>query len=267
MWTHRILLEAAQYEENAFVTLTYSDEHVPDGNTLSPKHTQDWLKRLRKLLVPHKIRFYLVGEYGDEKDRPHYHAILFGYPACPYVLQNQQRPNRQCTCSSCAPLYTSWGKGRVYVGTVESDSAQYVVGYTLKKMTTRDDARLHGRHPEFSRQSNRPGIGFAAMHELASELMRLNLDTSQPDVPSVLRHGKKLLPLGRYLVRNLRKMVGKDEKTPQAILTLLKEELHDVRSYAFDNSLNLAEVIKDRSKNKLLQIETRQKIFKGRKTL
>ena len=119
---------------------------------------------------------------------------------------------------------------RVDLGMLETDSAQYVCGYVTKKMTHRSDVRLRGREPEFARMSNRPGIGYDALYELASSILAdttwssLNLDTPQGDVPVTLRHGARLLPLGRYMRIKLRKLIGRDEKTPQAILDALFEE-------------------------------------------
>ena len=213
-WMHRILLESYQHEHNAFVTLTYENDE--DRYSLKPKHIQNWLKTLRKSIEPSRLRYFVVGEYGDASQHAHYHAILFGFKTCLYG-QSQFNRRGHC-CVSCDLVRTTWGKGIVYLGTVESDSAQYVSGYTVKKMTAKDDFRLGNRHPEFARMSLKPGIGYHALHEIASQLMHFNLDSSQVDVPSTLRHGKKELPLGRYLMKNLRLMVGKDEK-PRGCLT------------------------------------------------
>lgn len=143
LWTHRLLLEQHSHEFSSFATLTYSDDALPAGNTLVPKHTQDWLKRLRALLGPARpLRYYLVGEYGDESQRPHYHAALFGLSHLEGEL-----------------LRTSWGHGHIQLGTLTKESAQYIAGYVTKKMTAPDDPRLQGRHPEFARMSLRPGIG------------------------------------------------------------------------------------------------------------
>ena len=72
-WTHRIMLEAMCHGDNAFVTLTYEDDNV---RSLVPKDPQDWLKRIRKAVEPLRLRYYLVGEYGDISERPHYHVAL-----------------------------------------------------------------------------------------------------------------------------------------------------------------------------------------------
>ena len=95
-WSTRIMLESLSHEENVFVTLTYSDKHIPKGESLDPDDLRKFWKRLRKGLDdtlnkeinPNKykcyqrkrfpIRYYACGEYGDSTKRPHYHAIIFG---------------------------------------------------------------------------------------------------------------------------------------------------------------------------------------------
>ena len=78
IWTHRVLLEAIKSSESSFITLTYDDENLPENGSLCPSHVRDWLKRIRKKVEPRKLRYFLVGEYGDETKRPHYHVALFG---------------------------------------------------------------------------------------------------------------------------------------------------------------------------------------------
>lgn len=210
------MLEALCHEHNSFLTLTYSDEYLPDGGSLAPKEFQDWLKRFRFAVRPARLRFYGVGEYGDLSERPHYHAAIFGYPRCQHGMSRYDGGRESC-CTHCDLVRDTWGRGRVFVGSLEVESAQYIAGYVTKKMTSFDDSRLRGRHPEFARMSRRPGIGVNAMHEVADVLMRFNLDTTQSDVPVTLRHGSRELPLGRLLRQKLRSMVGKDEKAPPQI--------------------------------------------------
>lgn len=76
-------------------------------------------------------------------------------------------------------------------------------------MTALDDMRLRGRYPEFARMSLKPGIGSDAMWDVASKLLA-SLD-QRADVPSALRQYGKLNPIGRYLRRRLRVLVGRDE--------------------------------------------------------
>lgn len=189
IWSHRILLEACVSASSSFLTLTYAPEFVPDAGSLVPRDLTLFLKRLRK---HRQFRYFAVGEYGDHSQRPHYHAALFG------IGVEDVEIVRKC-----------WGLGFVMLGDLTLQSASYVAGYVTKKMTSKLDERLNGRYPEFARMSLRPGIGAYAMPDIASSVL------SEPgqgevartgDVPSVLRHGNRLHPLGRYLRDQLRKV-------------------------------------------------------------
>lgn len=212
------MLEANLHGDNTFATLTYSDQSLPllssGKSSLDLKHAQDWLKRLRAEIAPRRIRYYLVGEYGDQTQRPHYHAALFGYPTCAHINSRYTRARQNC-CSNCDLVRDTWRHGQIVLGTLEAASAGYVAGYVTKKLTSKGDPRLEGRYPEFARMSLRPGIGADFMHEVASTVMQFDLeDATQGDVPSSLRHGSRTLPLGRYLRKKLRVYVGKEANAP-----------------------------------------------------
>ena len=276
IWTHRLILERTQHGDAAFVTLTYDDQQLPKTNsglpTLAPEHVRNWLKRIRKRVAPLRLRFYLAGEYGETTWRPHYHVALFGFPTC--LRGRTQRPFNKpfgrplwhdC-CPQCFLVGDSWTHGDVDLGMLETDSAQYVCGYVTKKMTHRSDVRLRGREPEFARMSNRPGIGYDALYELASSILAdttwssLNLDTPQGDVPVTLRHGARLLPLGRYMRIKLRKLIGRDEKTPQAILDALFEEMRPLQIAAFDASESFASHLQKDRQQAALNFAAKQTI-------
>lgn len=127
------------------------------------------------------------------------------------------------------------------VGNLETRSAQYLAGYVTKKMTRADDSRLDGRDPEFSRMSLKPGIGHGALWEVASETLRHGLE-KRSDVVGGLRHGDRVLPLGRYLRSSLRVMVGRDGKSPAEALVELEERLRIVREFAFVHSRSVKSV-------------------------
>lgn len=221
------MLEMTDHEESSFVTLTYADDKLPEGGNLVPKDLQDWLKRIRKAVEPKRLRYFACGEYGDRTWRPHYHVALFGYPSCLRGGTQRFRDGRVC-CSPCDLLGRSWGLGFVFNGRLEMSSAQYVAGYVVKKMTAEKDERLQGRHPEFCRMSMKPGLGAGAMDEVASVLMQFDLVDTQGDVPSALRHGGRLMPLGRYLRRKLREKVGRDPAAPAVVQAELENSLRPV---------------------------------------
>lgn len=270
------MLEASLYSDNCYATLSYDNKHLPLTSTglgtLVPEHVRDWLKRLRKNFPPKSVRFYLCGEYGDETFRPHYHAALFNVPTCLRGRTRRRvgstRPIWEGCCSACELVGNTWGFGDVDLGILERHSAQYVAGYVTKKMTRGDDPRLLGRWPEFSRQSNRSGgLGLGAMHEVASQLLRYDLEKTQADVPSSLRHGGRELPLGRYLQGKLRTMVGKDEKAPLATIEKLKADLQPLRDAAFNASVSFKSKIIEAGATGRIRLAQKQRLYKRNKTL
>lgn len=208
-WTHRLLLESTQHEESAFLTLTYNDDELPEDGSLNPDHTRLWLYRFRKAIRPLRIRFFLVGEYGDENDRPHYHAAVFGFKGCDFGQSRYSNRVVDC-CPQCDVVRDTWGKGHVYIGNLTRNSSQYIVGYTTKKLTNANDTyaqlKLKGRHPEYTRMSQ--GIGRGVCDDIASDLIDYIDDGTLGDVPAFLLHGTKKMPLGRYLRDRIRERVG-----------------------------------------------------------
>lgn len=113
--------------------------------------------------------------------------------------------------------------------------------------------------------SLKPAIGLEMMHEVASELMMQGLDKTVYDVPAMLQHGTKKYPLGRYLRRKLREMVGRE---PNAPLDLQKaEELQKLREEAFKTSTPLSQKVLLKSLGKRIQINAREKLKSKRDML
>lgn len=158
-WAIRCVHEAQLHKHNAFITLTYNDEHLPKDGSLDKTHFQKFLKRLRKELDKQgiKIRYYHCGEYGEQLERPHYHAIIFGYNFPDRKLFTIRRGVRLYRSEMLERL---WPFGYSTVGDVTFESAAYVARYVLKKMTG-DMAEEHynGKQPEYTTMSRRPGIG------------------------------------------------------------------------------------------------------------
>lgn len=198
LWTARLMLEASQHQACSFVTLTYDKEHLPCNGSLRPRDLQLFLKRLRKLIAPAKLRYYAVGEYGDITSRPHYHLALFGVDSLMLV--------RQAWSVDGIPL------GLVHCGTLTQESAAYIVSYVVKRLTSTEDARLaEGQEPEFARMSLRPGLGAGAVDAFVNAVSARGVSSRYRvghEVPSTFRTAGKFFPLGRYLRRKITDRLG-----------------------------------------------------------
>lgn len=117
-WTFRLQQEDKKSISSHFITLTYDTKTIPitpRGNySLDKRDYQKFVKRLRKASPCNgrPIKYYMVGEYGEDRDRPHYHAIIFN--------------------ATAENIIRSWDNGIVHFGTVETKSIQYTVGYFSK---------------------------------------------------------------------------------------------------------------------------------------
>jgi hypothetical protein len=170
-WGFRIMHEASQHDDNCFITLTYDDEHMPrlfnnGPGTLNKKDFQDFMKRLRKRFHPRKIRYYHCGEYGENYDRPHYHACIFGLDFDDKEVFTQ---NADYYTYTSDVLSETWGLGFVTVGELTLESAMYTARYVLKKVNGHnapdhylrvdDYGVCYWLEPEYTTMSRRPGIG------------------------------------------------------------------------------------------------------------
>lgn len=165
-WAMRCMHEASLYQDNSFVTLTYSDEHLPDDGSLNYPDFQLFMKRLRKAAGTSSVRFFMCGEYGPDTWRPHYHACLFN---CAFSDQKYLfRSGGGEKVYTSDTLSSLWPLGHASVGAVTFASAAYVARYCVAKRTgegadahyTRETARgSFSLTPEFAHMSLKPGIG------------------------------------------------------------------------------------------------------------
>lgn len=193
--------EADKHEKNAFITLTYEDRDVTepepqrlsfDGSGLIPEHLTDFWKRFRFHLAPQKISYFAVGEYGSQNQRPHYHACVFGWYPLPEDSQSVGKG-----LVTCARLQKAWGHGFVSVGELTPESAAYVSGYCLKKVTGKhaQDFYLNTetgeyRPPEFLRVSR--GIGGHLLDRLSDDEYLTGVAFNDGVVPVPRYYKKKL---------------------------------------------------------------------------
>ena len=221
-WASRCVHESRLWDSNYFLTLTYDDAHLPKNLSLVPKHLQDFWKRLRKWVfsptglgrVPEKeliegkncvvngIRYYAAGEYGDSTARPHYHAIVFNLEIPDLIPYKRSFDGSQLWISNI--LTQLWGHGFVVIGSVTFETCAYVARYVTKKIYGLDAPEHYGdREPEFSRSSNRPGIGANWFMDYPEEVARNGF---------VLINGHKN-PVPRYYLKKLEKLNEQDYLT------------------------------------------------------
>jgi len=173
---------------NAFVSLTYRDEDLPEGGSLDVRDWQLFAKRLRKKFP---FRYFQCGEYGDTNRRPHHHALLFGVDFCDdrYFWRNRRghRYYRSAT------LEEAWQKGNCEFSDVTLQSAAYVARYCVKKMSNpqaeNPDVRFEQEkkfakyerfddetgevyyvRPEFVTMSRDPAIGVSWLKKFRSDV-------------------------------------------------------------------------------------------------
>lgn len=293
-WTQRLQLERSGHENACFVTLTYQDEELKDVSgacwnarrpvvgTLDPYDFTTWLKRFRRVLARNNlptVRYFGVGEYGDEKERPHYHVALFGFPSC---LHGRTRNWLKKCCAPCDMVKRSWGKGRVDVLELSDHLAQYITGYVTKKWTKEDkwtEEKLKGRHPEFVRMSLNPGIGALAIKTFAMTTAQSRMAryvTESFDVPAALLKSGSVLPLGRYLKRKWREALRRDQDTPAEVLGRYQADLQkefDAQKQILRAAgtpecfIDPGSIYQKKNSQKIKNVEARFKIHQQRRSL
>lgn len=135
-----------------FVTLTYDPVHLPADLSVNKKDVQKYLKRLRVNLERngfkrHGLRYYLCGEYGDKRHRPHYHAILTFRQSVDWRI-----------------VQTSWNMGIVDIAPFTPARGGYVAKYSLKQY----GLNYFGLTPPFRLCSKGLGKWFLAQHKPGS---------------------------------------------------------------------------------------------------
>lgn len=173
-WSFRLVKEGDISNSALFVTLTYDTKYVPITKkgylTLCKDDVQRFFKRLRKL-TNEKIKYFIVGEYGTQKMRPHYHIILFN-------------ANREM-------IARAWAKdgrelGSIFIGDVSEAS----IGYTLKYMQKPGKIPIHqndDRQKEFQLMSKGLGKSY-----LTQKMIKWHKDDLEQRMYIPMKDGKKI---------------------------------------------------------------------------
>lgn len=225
-----------EFQYSYFVTLTYSDEKLPPNGSLLKKDLQLFMKRLRSKYPSQSIRYFGVGEYGDQTKRAHYHIIVMTNEDMD--LQIARHKNGKAYIEKSA-FHRSWLDGCIVdVAIIPSIDngirvARYCAGYVVKKLTSKakiveriiednDGKRLYcdldwvGKEPEFAVMSRKPGIGLQSLGRLIKAIKRNKVGPNylegveKADGLYMLRYLGKLWPVSRTLRDKLLIELGKD---------------------------------------------------------
>lgn len=180
-WAVRIMHEASLHEENSFVTLTYSPEHLPPYGSLDRRAFPNFMRRLRREFPGQTVRYFHCGEYGGESLRPHYHCCLFGVCFRDQYLFTTRGGFPVCRSETLERL---WPYGLSEIGSLTFESAAYVARYVMKKVSgdeqlqdqaygfADEDGVWRRVEPEYATMSRRPGIGSAWLDQYGDEVYR-----------------------------------------------------------------------------------------------
>lgn len=239
-WATRIHHEAQLHEENAFLTLTFSDDFYPESGSVRIRDVQDFMRRLRRAVGP--VRYFACGEYGADGYRPHYHVLVFGHDFSStrtlWRMSNSGHPIYR------SPLLEKiWPFGFSEIGTLTHQSAGYVARYITKKingdMAEHHYTREHPYtgeivrvHPEFIVMSNKPGIGRGWYDKFAKDAFPSDFLIIEGQKVPVPRYYKKQLEeeQSRTITANrkLKAHKHKDNNTPDRLA--VREESQYLRA-------------------------------------
>lgn len=163
-WIFRLSQEMKVSTNVYFITFTYDEFSVPrcgSYNVLCKRDMQLFLKKLRFKISPHRIRYFVCGEYGPKTFRPHYHMILFNWSSDYDIWK---------VLPSC------WSKGFTSVKPVHPNHIRYVAKYCNMSADLPSFLRKKQFRP-FLLCSRRPAIGLSYLSSDMVDYYRQGLST------------------------------------------------------------------------------------------
>lgn len=206
-WIFRLRMEYQASDFGLFVTLTYDDDKLPfDG--VCVRDVQLFLKRLRKNFDSKTLRYFIVSEYGDHTQRPHYHGLLF--------FNNIDR-----SPAIYDIIEKSWANGFVQFGEVEEGSITYCTKYCLKSSDV-----PRGKNDNFRLLSKmHGGVGISHLKENEDFYFQ------RIDKPQIVTSREFTSPMPRYYRNKLvSKLDPEDKEEIKMLYSLQVEELRRKRN-------------------------------------
>lgn len=157
-FTGKILAEMQTSAYTLFATFTYGGGYDnPAAYVMQYRHFQKYLKQLRK--HGFKVRYLCVGEFGTERGRVHFHAMLF-FDELPYPWKLNERID--------CPFWP-YGKAQYEKPRSAQASAAYIMDYLDKSNLSKAELKY----------SVRPMLGETYLIDWATEQARMGLPIFQ----------------------------------------------------------------------------------------
>lgn len=231
-WAIRIQMELLYHDDNAFITLTYDNDHLPlsdshpEHASLKKRDVQLFMKRLRKKYPDRDIRYYFAGEYGPQTMRPHYHAIIFGwFPDDAFFWKLDKQGHQLFTSDELSDLWQH--KGFVSLSKASMQTGGYCARYVTSKLSgsmAKVTYDAFGIEPPFALTSRRPAIAyrwFLDNIDKISTFSKLSLPTDS---------GTVLFSIPRYFLYRL-------ELTNPELFAIVKERLRSLGEVQQNNCI------------------------------
>lgn len=292
----RCMHEASLHENNSFITLTYSDEHLKSERL----QYEDWQKFVKKLrahihqgllselfpglpqeqqrklfsslpkvsrsqwLYKTRVSTLQTGEYGDRTKRPHWHAIIFNWrPSDQAFHRLSDRGDRIYKSKT---LDTLWGKNDpttrpCEIGEVTFESAGYVARYATKKLTHGNDGE-HDFNPIHKRSTSQ-AIGKKWIEKYWPDLFNYGYcvmpDGNKCGIPRYYERwlkDNKPEEYFRYVTQVKSKIVADAIEKENKITK--EEKLTNLRRSARDGYLAKLQVTKNKARRTILEQKFKQ---------
>lgn len=226
-WTLRMMLEYEVSDTAWFITLTFDEEHCPISVTKDDtrRFMNSMRQKYKRMCADvgcsvQPLKYFVVGEYGRESGRPHYHIMLFNFPCRDWRALQQ----------FCEEI---WHRGFVKVEPCTFETSGYVAKYL-----TKIDPRPHEVKP-YRTMSLKPAIGFRYFDQHPEVVQFLE----QSEIPVLtLRNGKKFrVPrsIRRKFYSNEKKMRDRTKAAEQVSMATFKEISEKIRVGKEENTRRL----------------------------
>lgn len=174
--------------EGCFVTLTFNEEmlrkrDVSNYKSISRTELSGFIKRLRERVYAKyckTIRIFASGEYGEIKNRPHYHLLIYGFDFPDKYEFSFRYHNKQRISYFRSPFLESLWKpagenpsyGFSVIGTMTQSSCQYVASYVSDKLDDfgEKDYKQLGIDKPFFYTPSKEGLGFQYFQKYYKEI-------------------------------------------------------------------------------------------------